>query len=152
MRMVYWLCGRTSITMPVRSHFPGAGPAWFWTKQLSPTTNFLRSLACWFSFSDVLTNLVRRACSFSCQASRHTGCIAMFEYFSSLFTYENASFNGLPKIICAGDNLQSGSGVFLSCNMALRNLSLFSFPELSMFDFSNLLVDLTATSARPLDW
>ena len=64
--------------------------------------------------------------------------------------YENASFNGLPKMICAGDNLQSGSGVFLSCNFALRNLSLFSFPDLSMFDFSNLLVDLTATSARPL--
>ena len=36
---------------------------------------------------------------------------------------ENASRSSLPKIITAGDTLQSGSGMFLPCRIALSNLN-----------------------------
>ena len=58
---------------------------------------------------------------------------------------------GRPKIICAGDKLQSGSGVFLNCNKAMRSLSLLREPLGPTFDLSSLLADFTATSARPFD-
>ena len=58
---------------------------------------------------------------------------------------------GRPYMICAGDRLQSGSGVLRSCRRALSSLSLSSDPVGPMFDLNSLLADLTATSARPLD-
>lgn len=64
---------------------------------------------------------------------------------------ENASRIGRPNTICAGDTLQSGSGVFLSCRRARSRLSLFNDPDGFVFDLRSLLVDLTATSALPFD-
>ena len=64
---------------------------------------------------------------------------------------ENASRIGRPNTICAGDMLQSGSGVFLSCRRARSSLSLSSDPDGFVFALRSLLVVLTATSARPLD-
>ena len=36
-------------------------------------------------------------------------------------TKESVSLRGRPKTICAGEMLQSGSGVLRSCSMARRN-------------------------------
>ena len=55
-------------------------------------------------------------------------------------------------MICAGDMLQSGSGVLRSCSIACRNLSLLRLPVGPVFDVSRCLAVLTATSALPFDW
>ena len=54
--------------------------------------------------------------------------------------------------MCAGDRLQSGSGVFLNWSRALKNLSLSRVPLGPKFARIRRLVAFTATSARPLDW
>ena len=46
-----------------------------------------------------------------------------FENFSRWFTNERESLRGRPKMIYAGDRLQSGSGVLRSCNMARKKRS-----------------------------
>ena len=43
-RMVYCLCGRVSITIPVLSHLRGFGPVWFWTFTVCPTLSGARFL------------------------------------------------------------------------------------------------------------
>ena len=96
-------------------------------------------------------NLVLSADSFADHASLQIGFIALLLNLSSLLIKEKASLIGLPKTISAGDILQSGSGVFLSCSNALRNLSLSRLPDGLMLDLSKRLADLTATSARPFD-
>ena len=62
--------------------------------------------------------------------------------FSRRLTNERESLSGRPKISCAGERLQSGSGVFLDCNKALRSLSLSSVPFGPMFDLSSILLIL----------
>ena len=56
-----------------------------------------------------------------------------------------------PKTISAGEMLQSGSGVFLSCIIARRKRSLLRIPDGEVFERSRRLVALTDTSARQLD-
>ena len=56
-----------------------------------------------------------------------------------------ASLMGLPKTIWAGEMLQSGSGVFLICIIARKNLSVSSDPEGPVLARRRRLVDLTAT-------
>ena len=62
------------------------------------------------------------------------------------------SFSGRPKRTSAELNPQSLSGVFLSCNKALTTLSLLRLPLGPTLSSRILLVILTATSARQLDW
>ena len=94
---------------------------------------------------------MRSDVSFNAQASRHVGRIFGLENFSRRFTNDKVSLSGLPKIICAGDMSQSGSGVFLSCRRARRKRSLSSEPVGPILDLKSLLVVLTATSALPFD-
>ena len=96
-------------------------------------------------------NRARSADSFDAQASRQVGWIAGFEYFSRRLMKAKASRMGRPKIIWAGEMLQSGSGVFLSWRSARRIRSLSSVPDEFTFDLRSLLAVLTATSARPFD-
>ena len=93
----------------------------------------------------------RSAFSFEAHAARHIGLTWGFVNFSRRFTKDRESRMGRPKMICAGDRLQSGSGVLRSCNNALRSLSLSREPFGEILDISNLLDDFTATSARPFD-
>ena len=149
--MTYWSCSAASITVPVRCHLVGLFPVWFWIKHLSPIFRGNRGFTCSFKSSDVFEKRVRNAFSLADHASRHIGLMWGLEYFSRRFANESESRIGRPKIICAGDKLQSGSGVFLDCNRALRRLSLSREPLGPTFDLSSLLADLTATSARPFD-
>ena len=55
-------------------------------------------------------------------------------------------------MICAGEILQSGSGVLRNCNMARRNRSLSRLPVGPVLDTRSRFAVLTATSARPFDW
>ena len=96
-------------------------------------------------------NRARIAFSFADQASRHIGRMDGFSNLVHLLTNENASLMGLPNITSAGDTLQSGSGVFLSCSMARNSPSLSSEPVGPMLSIRVRLAFLTATSARPLD-
>ena len=96
-------------------------------------------------------NLDRSADSFADHASLHVAFTASLLNFSSLLTKPKASLIGLPKIISEGDILQSGSGVFLNCMSAFRNLSLSRLPDGPILDLNKCLADLTATSARPFD-
>eukprot|EP00794_Sanderia_malayensis_P001441 gene1441-1586_t len=67
--------------------------------------------------------------------------------------YERKGISKWPtKMICAGDKLQSRSGVLRSCRMARRNPSWLRFPVGPVFDIKRRLAILTATSALPLDW
>ena len=91
------------------------------------------------------------ASSFVAQASLHVDLVWGFPYLDSLITKDNASQSGRPKIISAGDTLQSGSGVFLTCRRAISNLSLFSDPAALMYSIRRRLHFFTATSARPFD-
>ena len=120
-------------------------------KHLSPIWRGNRGFTCSFRVSEVLENRVRNAFSLADQASRQIGFMWGLVYFSRRFTKERESRMGRPKMICAGDKLQSGSGVFLNCSKALRRLSLSREPLGPTFDLSSLLADFTATSARPFD-
>ena len=53
----------------------------------------------------------QRESSLVFQASRHSGRVFGLENFSRRLTKEKASRNGIPNTICAGNTLQSGSGV-----------------------------------------
>ena len=68
-----------------------------------------------------------------------------------LLTKDRVSRRGRPKIICAGERLQSGSGVFRSCSMACRERSWSRLPVGPGLDIRRSLVGFVATSALPLD-
>ena len=95
---------------------------------------------------------MQRASSFAAHAWHHVGRTLGFEYFSSRLTNESVSLSGQPKMICAGDMLQSGSGVLRSCSIAHRNLSLLRLPVGPVLDCSRRFAVLTTTSALPFDW
>ena len=95
---------------------------------------------------------VRRASSFASQACRQSGRTCGLENFSNRLMNRSESLRGRPKIICAGDRLQSRSGVFRSCNMARRKRSWSRLPVGPVLDIRRRLADFTATSARPFDW
>ena len=141
----------TSTTTPDLSHLFGWGPRWFWTYTLAPITRGGRAREWAFRASEVRANRARIAFSFADQASRHIGRMDGFSNLVHLLTNENASLMGLPNITSAGDTLQSGSGVFLSCSMARNSPSLSSEPVGPMLSIRVRLAFLTATSARPLD-
>ena len=94
---------------------------------------------------------VRRASSFAAHAWRQRGRTFGLENFSNLLTKDNVSRRGRPNIICAGDRLQSGSGVLRSCNIARTKRSWSRLPVAPVFDIRRRLAVLTATSALPLD-
>ncbi len=148
----YWSLPSASTTTPDRSHFLGALPVWFWTKTLSPMSSLRRPCAWLFNFSEVLVKRVRNASSFAVQASRHSGRMLGFVNLSNLLMNPKASRSGRPNTTWAGDRSQSGSGVFLSWSIARRKRSLSSDPSGLTLDIRRRLVDLTATSALPLDW
>lgn len=54
---------------------------------------------------------------------------------------------GTTKMICAGEMLQSGSGVLRSCIIVRRNLSVSRDPDGPVLDQRRRLIVLTATSA-----
>ncbi len=54
-------------------------------------------------------------------------------------------------MICAGDKLQSQSGVFRSCRIARKKRSWSRFPVGAVLDIRSRFAVLTATSALPLD-
>lgn len=147
----YLSWGWHSTTVPVLSHFLGEFPVWFWIKQCFPTFIWGRTFACAFKVSEFFVKRARRAVSLEAQASRQVGWTATFEYFSSRLMNLKASRMGRPKIIWAGEILQSGSGVFLSWRRARRSLSLSRVPDELVFALRSLLADFTATSARPFD-
>ena len=103
------------------------------------------------SDSVVRVSLVRSACSFAAHASRQSGRMYGFEYFSSLLTNVKESRRGRPKMIWAGDRSQSLSGVFLSWSMARKKRSWLRLPVGLVLHISRRFAALTATSARPLD-
>ena len=73
------------------------------------------------------------------------------ENFSRQLAKANASRNGRPNKIWAGERWQLESGVLRSCSMAFKKLSVFKDPEGPIFERKSLLAVLTATSARPFD-
>ena len=75
-----------------------------------------------------------------------------FENFSRQLTNENESLRGRPNRICAGERLQSGSGVLRSCNMARKKRSWSRLPVGPVLDCRRHLAVFTATSAQPFDW
>ena len=62
------------------------------------------------------------------------------------------SLMGRPKTSWAGERLYSVSGVFLCCMMALAILSWSGDPSDLVLSMRILLADLTAVSARRLEW
>ena len=64
---------------------------------------------------------------------------------------DNVSLTGRLKIICAGDSLQSKSGVLHNCNIASRKWSLSSLSVRPVLDMKRHFAVFTATSALPLD-
>ena len=96
--------------------------------------------------------LVRRASSLAVHAWRQSGRMCGLENFSNRLTKVSESRRGRPKIICAGDRLQSRSGVFRSCRMARKNRSWSRLPVGPVLDIKSCLAALTATSALPFDW
>lgn len=68
-----------------------------------------------------------------------------FENFSSRLAKVRVSRRGRPNMICAGERLQSGSGVLRSCSMARR------LPVGLVLDIRRRLAVFIATSALPLD-
>ena len=73
------------------------------------------------------------------------------ENFSSRLTKVSESRSSRPNMICAGDKLQSRSGVFHSCKIARKKQSWSRFPVGPVLDIRSLLAVFTATSALPLD-
>ena len=96
--------------------------------------------------------LVRRASSLAVHALRQSDRTCGFENFSKRLTKESESFRGRPKMISAGERLQSRSGVLRSCRIARRKRSWSRLPVGPVLDIKSLLAALTATSALPLDW
>ena len=74
-----------------------------------------------------------------------------FENFSRRLTNERESLRGRPNMICAGDRLQSGSGVLRSCNMARKKRSWSRLPVGPVLDIRRRLAVFTVTSALPFD-
>ena len=148
----YWSCPGVSTTTPDLSHLVGFAPCWFWRKTLSLTANGLRVRECSFRDSIVRVIRVQRASSFVAYALHQVGRTLGSEYFSCRLTNENVSLSGRPKMIWAGDMLQSGSGVLRSCSIARRKLSLLRLPVGPVLDCSRRFAVLTATSALPFDW
>ena len=72
--------------------------------------------------------LVRMASSFWDLSSRHVGRIDGLLYLMHRLVKEKASRMGLPNTTCAGDILQSGSGVLRAWSNARRRPSLFRDP------------------------
>ena len=66
---------------------------------------------------------VRMASSLAAQAWRQRRRTWGLENLSSLFKNVRPSQSGRSKMICAGERLQSGSGVLRSCNIARKNRS-----------------------------
>ena len=112
-----------STTVPDLSHFVGWVPRWFWMNTLSPMVRGQRGLKWVVRDSVVQASLVRRASSLAAHAWRQRGLMWGLENFSSWLTKDSVSRRGRPKIICAGERLQSGSGMFRSCSMAHRKRS-----------------------------
>ena len=54
-------------------------------------------------------------------------------------------------MICAGDKLQSGSGVLRTCKMACKKWSWSRLPVGPVLDIRRRLAVFTATSAQALD-
>ena len=100
--------------------------------------------------SVVRVSLVRRASSLAAHAWRQRGWMWGLENFSSSLTKDRVSRRGRPKIICPGERLQSGSGVFRSCSMARRKRSWSRLPVGPVLDIRRRLAVFTATSALPL--
>ena len=119
----YWLCPIDSITVPDRSHLVGLRPFWFWTKTLSPVASGRSGRVCAVRLSVERAILVRMASSLAVQASRHSERMFGLEDFSKRLTKERASRSGWSNTICAGDTLQSGSGVLRSWSIAHKKPS-----------------------------
>lgn len=149
---LYWSWPGDSKTVPDLSHFVGWWPRWFCRNTLSPMANGRSGTECVFRVSVVRVIRVRRASSFACHASRHRGRMLGLENFSSLLTNDIPSRRGRPKMICAGDKWQPGSGVFRSWRIARRNRSWSRLPAGPVFDIRRRLAVFTATSALPFDW
>ena len=66
-------------------------------------------------------------------------------------TKDSESQRGRPKIISAGERLQSRSGELRSFRMARRKRSWSRLPVGPVLDIRSLLAALTATSALPFD-
>ena len=62
----------------------------------------------------------QRASSLAAHAWCQSGHTFEFENFSSRSIKESVSLRGRPNMICAGEMLQSGSGVLCSYSMAHR--------------------------------
>ena len=147
----YWSWPGDSMTTPDLSHFVGWGPCWFWRKTLSPMDRGRSGREWSFRLSLVREIRVLRASSLAAHAWRHSGRMLGFEYFSRRLTNARESRRGRPKMICAGERLQSGSGVFRSWSMARRKRLWSRLPVGPVFDVRSRLAVLTATSALPLD-
>ena len=74
------------------------------------------------SSRDSIVRVIRehRACSLAAHAWHQSGRTSGFENFSSRLMKGSVSHRGLPKMICAGEMLQSGLGVLHSCRIARR--------------------------------
>ena len=94
----------------------------------------------------------RRASSFADHAWRQVVLMCGLENFSSRLANDSESRSERPKIICAGETLQSGSGVLRSYSIALTNLSWSRLPVGLVLAIRSRLAVFTATSALPLDW
>ena len=149
---LYWSCAPTSTTIPVRSHFLEWWPSWFWMNTWSPTLRGVRALLCKLSLSCDRRKRALRASSFADHASLHVDRMWGLSNLGRRLTNEKESLICLPKIISAGEILQSGSGVFLTCRRARKRRSLLRDPDGPIFSRRRRLHFLTATSARPLDW
>lgn len=71
------------------------------------------------------------------------------ENFSNRLTKESVSRKGRPKMICAGERLQSGSGVLRNCNNAHRKWSWSRLPVGPVLVIRRCLAVFTVTSALP---
>ena len=136
--------------VPDLSHFLGCEPRWFCRNTLSPSDRGASDRACMSRASVERAILLRMASSFWDHASRHVGRIDGLLYLMHRLVKEKASRMGLPNTTCAGDILQSGSGVLRAWSNARRRPSLFRDPVGPTLSISMRFAFLTATSARPL--
>merc|ERR1711954_219812 len=135
-----------SNTTPVLSHFLGNLPVWFWTATAPPIGICFCFLVYCSSLAPSLSSLLARALSLYSLTKDHS-CFG--SYLS--FTTGIKSLIYLPYTTWAGDILVSGCGVFLYCNMALKNLSLLTVPSASKLSIRILFPLLTPNSAREFE-
>ena len=131
--------------MPVLSHLRGFGPCWFWTRTLSAISKGGRFFVPWLNLSTSHICLLRIASSLILAVSLHV----------SWGTYRPGNIGmksrmSLLNRAIAGDIFVSGSLVFLYCNIALWNLSVFSSPHFPVLSMIILFTVFAQTSALQL--